>query len=103
MKQLFSTLCLLLALAVSNPVIAEQNNTPPPDSETTILFVDINQDSAEKLSDLLIGVGPQKAAAIVQYREANGPFQSIDELINVPGIGTATLEKNREAIQISNI
>lgn len=60
--------------------------------------VDINTASAEQLSESLQGVGPQKAAAIVAYREQHGPFRSLDELTKVKGIGTSLLDKNRGQI-----
>jgi competence protein ComEA len=48
--------------------------------------------------DALPGVGPVTAQRIVQYREANGPFRSVDELDAVPGIGPARLEQLRELV-----
>ena len=62
--------------------------------------VDINQADA-KLLVTLSGIGPQKAAAIVAYREANGPFHSIDDLAKVKGIGSAIVDKNRDNISVS--
>jgi competence protein ComEA len=62
--------------------------------------VNINQADA-KLLATLDGVGPQKAAAIVAYRDANGPFHSIDDLAKVKGIGAATVDKNRDKISIT--
>lgn len=62
--------------------------------------VDVNTASAEQLAEALNGVGEAKAEAIVAYREANGPFKHIDELINVRGIGMATVDKNRDMIRI---
>jgi competence protein ComEA len=62
--------------------------------------VDVNTASAEQLAEALNGVGEAKAEAIVAYREANGPFEHIDELINVRGIGMATVDKNRDTIRI---
>lgn len=50
--------------------------------------VDINSDSAEEL-DRLNGIGPVKAQAIIETR----PFESLDDLIDVYGIGSTTLEK----------
>lgn len=104
MKRLITTLCLLAGLTATLPAIAEStpaNATETATAETVILLVDINKDSAEKMSDLLNGVGPKKALAIVEYREANGPFLSADELANVPGIGPSTVNKNRDAIVVS--
>jgi len=62
--------------------------------------VNINQASAEQISDSLVGVGLKKAAAIVQYREQFGHFESAEELVNVKGIGVETLEKNKSSIVI---
>lgn len=62
--------------------------------------VNVNTASADALSELLNGVGPKKAEAIVAYREANGPFKVVDDLLNVKGIGPATLEKNRDRISL---
>jgi competence protein ComEA len=48
----------------------------------------------------LNGIGESKAQAIVAYREANGPFQSADDLVNVKGIGEATVAKNADSLAI---
>jgi len=63
-------------------------------------MVDVNSATAEQLADALFGVGPAKAEAIIAYREANGDFEHIDELINVRGIGMSTVDRNRERIQL---
>lgn len=60
--------------------------------------VDINTASAEEIAEVLNGVGLSKAEKIVEYRDTNGPFVHIDELVNVKGIGLRTVDKNREAI-----
>jgi len=62
--------------------------------------VDINTADATTLAANLHGVGQAKAQAIVEYRQANGPFKSADQLASVKGIGLATVEKNRERIRI---
>lgn len=64
------------------------------------LPVNVNQASAEVLDRVMDGVGPAKAQAIIAYREANGPFKSIDDLGNVKGIGAGTLERNRGRITV---
>lgn len=62
--------------------------------------VNINTADAAALDRVLVGVGPSKAAAIVEYRKANGPFKSADELANVKGIGLKTVERNRDLIKV---
>jgi competence protein ComEA len=62
--------------------------------------VDINTASAEQLSAALNGVGPAKADAIVKYREQHGPFTSVEQLLQVRGIGAVTLEKNRDQLML---
>ena len=62
-------------------------------------LVNINTASVEEL-DVLPLVGPSRGTYIVEYREAHGPFQSIDELIEVEGVGTETLEAVRELVTI---
>lgn len=64
--------------------------------------VDINTASAEQLAAELNGIGPTRAEAIVQYREEHGPFSSVEQLIEVPGIGEATLEKNRDQLLLQS-
>lgn len=61
--------------------------------------VDINQATPKELMSLK-GIGEQKAKAIVKYRQMNGPFQSLDDLINVPGIGKKTIADNKSMIVI---
>ncbi|WP_370577627.1 ComEA family DNA-binding protein [Photobacterium sp. BZF1] len=64
------------------------------------ITININDANAEELDKLLIGIGPDKAANIIEYRDANGPFSSPEDLINVKGIGVSTVEKNRERIEL---
>ena len=53
--------------------------------------VNINTADAETLATLP-GIGAKRAADIVAYREANGPFPVVESLTDVPGIGEVTLE-----------
>jgi len=78
---------LLLSLALSASVFAAGG-------------VNINTADANALDTALVGVGPAKAQAIVEYRQANGPFKSADQLAQVKGIGPATVEKNRDRIEV---
>ena len=59
--------------------------------------VDLNTATAEEL-DALPGVGPATAAAIIDHRQRNGPFRSVDELRDVRGIGDAKLAQLRDLV-----
>ncbi|VVP59575.1 hypothetical protein PS843_05967 [Pseudomonas fluorescens] len=63
--------------------------------------VDLNQADASTLQRELSGIGEAKAKAIVAYRESNGSFASVDELLEVKGIGKAILDKNREKLEVN--
>lgn len=73
-------------------------------AETTeqVVQLDINHADANSIAAALDGVGLVKAREIVAYREMFGNFQVVEELLEVNGIGAATLERNRERIVIVN-
>jgi len=63
--------------------------------------VDINNTDAAGLAAAIVGIGEKKATSIIEYREANGPFASIEDLARVKGIGAATIEKNRHNLTVA--
>ena len=115
MKHLFSSL-FVAATMLSSQVFAEEKVAeqaqpqPQPQvqvqqqtaSQTTQQAVsdklNINTASASEIQKALIGIGAKKAEAIVQYREKHGNFTMAEQLLEVQGIGKATLEKNRDRI-----
>ncbi|MEN8259281.1 MAG: ComEA family DNA-binding protein [Pseudomonadota bacterium] len=62
--------------------------------------LNINSATAEQIAETMTGIGPAKAEAIVKDREANGKFKSVEDVSRVKGIGTATIDKNREKITV---
>lgn len=56
--------------------------------------VSINTGSAEDLARVMNGVGMKKAQAIVSYRDQYGPFKTLEDLKQVPGMGNALVERN---------
>ena len=62
-------------------------------------LLNINSASATEL-ETLSGIGEVLAATIVEYREQNGPFASVDELMDVSGIGPATLDEIRDQVTV---
>ena len=94
-----SAAVLAAALLFSAGVLAARGNKDGPvavsrgeavvsaaETEQGSGLIDINSAGAEEL-DLLPGIGPAKAAAILEYREQHGPFLEPDGLLEVPGIG----------------
>ena len=63
--------------------------------------VNINTATAQELQTLN-GIGPAKAAAIVEYRTANGPFKSPEDIKNVRGIGNGIYQKISSEITVGN-
>lgn len=77
---------------------SEQNPAEAAPQET----ININTATADELAAFLPGIGDTKAHRIVEYRETSGGFDSVDELINVKGIGEKTLENLRPYCRISD-
>lgn len=73
----------------------------PAPAQGSVVRVDLNSADAATLQRELAGIGEAKAKAIVAYREGNGPFSSVDELLEVKGIGKSILERNREKIEVN--
>ncbi len=61
--------------------------------------VDLNTATQDVLEELH-GIGPVRALAIIEYRQQNGPFQTLDQLLEVKGIGPSTLERIRPQVII---
>lgn len=66
---------------------------------STAGIVDINRATLFDL-DALPGVGPSTAQAIIDYRTANGPYASVDDLLNVRGIGPSKLAAMRARVRV---
>lgn len=84
LKWFYLTLMLLMAMPVSaGPV-------------------DINTADAATLASAIKGVGEKKAATIIEYRKLHGPFASVDDLANIKGIGSGTIERNRDNLTVKS-
>lgn len=65
--------------------------------EAKPLLIDINTADADTL-DLLPGIGPAYAQRIIEYRSANGPFRTVEDIMDVSGIGEKTFAKMKDLI-----
>ncbi|MGY1877601.1 ComEA family DNA-binding protein [Pseudomonas reactans] len=92
--------CLSLSISAAPSVRSEV--TPSTVSTSKLVEdtgkVNINSADPETLRRDLFGIGAAKAKAIVAFRDSNGPFTAVDQLLEVKGIGKALLEKNRDRL-----
>jgi len=95
-KPLLFKIIFLLSVFAYQPIFAEADLP----AQGKSILVNLNTADAEQLSSMLFGVGPSKAEAIVTYREENGIFESIEDLVMVSGIGIKTLEENRPLLTL---
>jgi competence protein ComEA len=72
---------------------------PGAESGSAGALVNVNTATADQL-EALPGIGEVTAQAIIDYRTENGPFSSVDELLDVSGIGDVTLENIRELVTV---
>jgi competence protein ComEA len=73
--------------------------SPAPIGGAPAGLININTATATEL-EALSGIGEVLAATIVEYRTTNGPFTVVDELLDVSGIGPATLDEIRDQITV---
>lgn len=62
--------------------------------------ININQATQAEL-ETLPGIGPSKAQAIIEYRETNGPFKAIEDIMSISGFGEKTFEKLKDSIRVN--
>jgi competence protein ComEA len=91
----FYALCVALLVIFGGQTLAADAKAP-----LTPMVVNINTADAETLAVALDGVGASRARAIVEYRDAHGPFRSVDDLAQVKGIGERVVTANRNRITV---
>ncbi len=79
-----------------SPVVA----TAESGADSRPLTLNLNTADAAALQKALNGIGKAKADAIVMYRDEHGPFTSVDELLEIKGIGKALLDRNRDKLTV---
>lgn len=102
MKSLVSLLsAFLLTVSFSHISLAADPVTPAPKAQVEQQQSLININTADvNLLTQLKGIGVKKAEAIIAWRDANGKFKTLEQLLDVKGIGDAILEANRSKISI---
>ncbi|HEY7883775.1 MAG TPA: ComEA family DNA-binding protein [Cellvibrionaceae bacterium] len=87
---------LLFALMLVFSVVPFASADEAP-QEQAMAVINVNTADVVDLTQLK-GIGEKKAEAIIAWREQNGPFESLEQLLEVRGIGQSTLAQNRERI-----
>ncbi|MDD1019784.1 helix-hairpin-helix domain-containing protein [Pseudomonas sp. TNT2022 ID1048] len=100
---IFAVLASLSLAAQAAPAVKAQTVAPEAVEQAMPPVSKINLNTADMavLQRELFGIGEAKAKAIVAYREENGPFASVDELLEVKGIGKTILERNRDKLVVN--
>ncbi|MCP2071237.1 UNVERIFIED_ORG: competence protein ComEA [Pseudomonas lini] len=102
---LFALLTSASIAVIAAPTVKIETAVAPPATEVSAkpqgAKVDLNGADAATLQRELAGIGEAKAKAIVAYRESNGAFSSVEELLEVKGIGKALLDRNRDKLEVN--
>jgi len=97
MKRIITGLLLLCLLGVAVPAVICAAETVETVEQST--KVSLNAGTASDLQ-VLPGIGEVTAERIIAFRDQNGPFASVDDLIKVKGVGNKTLEKIRPLLEL---
>ncbi|HEY8542081.1 MAG TPA: helix-hairpin-helix domain-containing protein [Pseudothermotoga sp.] len=97
----FVGLILLLGFALEKSYKKEDVASEEVARKTIEFPIDINVASYEELLEIP-GIGPAKARAIIQFREQNGPFKTIEDLVKVSGIGKSTAQRISNYVKLES-
>ena len=96
------TIMALFTLLIVNPVFAageKEGVTKSNEIVASMEKIDINKADAKTLTTLK-GIGKDRAVKIIEYREKNGPFEKIEDLMKVKGIGKKIFEQNQNILSV---
>ncbi len=99
MKRIYA-ICLIAISAILTPALSFAiNEAAETRAESAITKININTADAEAIASLK-GIGVKKAQAIVDFRDQVGPFKSVEQLLEVKGIGEKLLDKIRGQVTL---
>ncbi|OGR30121.1 MAG: hypothetical protein A2091_13750 [Desulfuromonadales bacterium GWD2_61_12] len=103
MKQLLYGMLVVFCLLLAGPLVAGaaegKAGAPEGKAQAAVATVNINSATVKELENLP-GIGKTTALNIVDYRTANGPFKTRDDLLKVKGVGEKTMEKVRQLVAV---
>ncbi len=86
--KILKTFALIVALSLSSICFAQS--------------VNINEADAKTIATNVNGIGMNRAKAIVAYRDKFGPFDSVNDLVKVKGVGKKTVQKNKDRLTVGD-
>ncbi len=104
-RMLLSLVAVAVLVCTHPPAAAAAQQTAAPRSGAKPAVTSVINLNTASAADLLVlpGIGAKTAALIVEYRQKNGPFKKIEELMNVRGVGEKSFLKLREQITVTAI
>ena len=94
-----AALAATFVFGAAAPDMEVREGRPALQQEGPATPVELNQASAEELQEIP-GIGPAMAERIVEWRREHGPFEKVEDLLNIRGIGEKTLEKLRPYLKV---
>ena len=89
---------LIASLIAGSSTLYAQRSTRPPAVSSSV--INLNTATAGQIAELP-GIGAKTAELIVQYREKNGPFKKIEEIMNVRGIGEKSFLRFKDRLTVA--
>ena len=104
MNRSLFTLLAALALCGSSPLLAQtapkQGKSPKQIVAASTEVINLNTATAAQIATLP-GIGPKTADLIVQYRQKNGPYKKVEEVMNVRGVGEKSFLKLKSRLTVT--
>jgi competence protein ComEA len=100
-RHLLPLVALMVLLSAHARPVAAQDRTSSKPPATTAVVINLNSAGPAEF-EALPGIGAKTAARIIEYRQKNGPFKKIEELMNVPGIGEKNFLKLKPQLTVAS-